>query len=166
MIMSTVTGINYIDKNVLWIREQFVESLSNYVCQVFESQGLDGKPEWYIEIYEEFDVVRKGLRPGYVGFVWEDDLQNDSSREAEIIAILEEAKTMIAAKGKEISTHELNELEQNREIVEYRQNWPLPVQTKDYIQVLDIFIKMLKHEWMESYDMTFEGYDRIEPTTT
>lgn len=153
------TFINYEKDKGFEINEAFMEILSNFICQVFESRGLDIKPQWYIELYEDFDLCTKGTYQNWMAFNFEDYLENDTAKEKELISILEETKSLIAKNGEEVSIITLQKFEEKKDMEENRNKWTIPIKTKDLINLTEILIKMFKYEWKENdYSVIFEGF--------
>lgn len=153
------TFINYGKNKGFEINEAFMEILSNFICQTFENRGFGSKPQWYTDMYEDFDLCSKGVYQNWMSFVFEDYLNNDVSRENELINILEETKTLISSEGEKIGLAELQKLEDRKISEDSKNKWNIPIQTSDLISVLDILIKILRYEWKsDNYKVTFEGF--------
>jgi len=154
------TFIDYETDKGFGISEAFLEVLSNFICQVFEEKGLANKSEWYLNLYNEFDIARKGLRQGYLGFLLKKFL-NDQVKEQEFVSILKATKSKIQNKGTEIRIQDLNSLEKNKPKDVFKNNWTIPIKTKDLVNVLDILIKMINGEWQSTtHRVIFEGFGK------
>lgn len=137
--------------------------LSYYVCLVFEKKGLENKPDWYLNVYDDFLVVTHGYNTGIQSFLFKEDLGFKKDREQEIINILEETKKILLQKGKEISLEELRNVTESRKVTEDLKNgWDFPVQVKSLITVTNFMIQLFKHEWEEEREVWFEGFDHPE----
>lgn len=158
----SLTQIDYDNKRSgFWIHEGHMEKISHYIARAFEELGLENKEEWYIELYEDFDMAGKAIKRSWLVFSFEDYLGFDPAKEQALIQVLEKTKQNIQAKGEEISKHELNEIEANALQPRVLGDLQKVIKTKDIIHVLDIMIKMFKHEWPESdYRVYFEGFDK------
>jgi len=151
------------ERKGFWLEERFIEVLSYYVCTIFEKRGLEDRPEWYLNVYDDFLTIIKGYNTGNQGFLFEDDLQFLKDREEEVISILEETKELLFSKGKEISLDELRNTTESRKIAEDLKNgWDFPVQVKSLITITDFMIQLFKHEWVEDRRVWLDGFDHPE----
>lgn len=69
--MAQTTYISYEPKKGFWISINYFELISYYITQAFEKKGLDNKPEWFKEIYEEFNEARLGHLRNYMVILFE-----------------------------------------------------------------------------------------------
>jgi len=151
------------ERKGFWLEERFIEVLSYYVSLIFEKKGLENKPEWYLEVYDDFLTITHGYNTGVQAILFEDNLQFIKDREQEIISVLEDTKELLYSKGKEISLDELRNETESRKITEDLKNgWDFPVQVKSLVAITDLMIQLFKHEWKEDREVWFEGFDHPE----
>ena len=150
--------IDYEKNKGFWIEERFTEVLSYYVCLIFEKRGLEDKPEWYLEVYDDFLTITHGYNSGIQGFLFEDYVNFKEKREREIISILQDTKVLLQSKGKEISPEELDTTESRKIHSDFVNEWPIPIQTKSLITVLNFMIQLFEHKWEKNREVWFEGY--------
>lgn len=153
------TFIEYEKDKGFWIDEGFMEIACNFIVQTFDKIGLENKPEWYVDLYEELSVCAEGVRSGYLGIAFDECLDFDASREAEFVSILSDTKEYIIQKGNQISFTELRELEEKKYDDEVRHNWTINIETGDLLQLLDVLTKMVQHKWSQKdYRIEFKGF--------
>lgn len=150
--------IDYEEDKGFWLEERFLEVLSYYVCLVFEKKGLEDRPEWYLEVYDDFLVITHGYNSGNQGFLFKEYLDFKKEREGVVISILEETKKMLLSKGKEIGLEELAKTEERKIHKDFVNDWPIPLQVNSFIIVIDFMIQMFQHKWEEDRTVWFKGY--------
>jgi hypothetical protein len=150
------TRIKYKNDKGFWIPEACMEIVSNYICEAFEQRGLDNRPEWYMDLYDDFEVARKGVLIGMLVILFESTIP-DAVGEQEFVSVLNDAKEILSKAGKEISTEKLNEFEDKKPDKYFSRKWSKPMQVKDLVKVLDILTQMMNGVWEETdYEVKFE----------
>lgn len=138
-----------------WIHEADFEIVSHYIALAFKQKELSNKPEWYLNIYEDFQEISKGHYQNYAYLNFKDDLNFKKERELQIIEILELTKDIVLKEGDYLTKEKLNSIDKkNKDWGEdTRVEWIANIYTEDIIGVIDILIKMLKHQWHEDIDI-------------
>src|SRR4051812_22834202 len=95
------TKIRYNSKG-FWIPEEFIELLSEYICQAFESIGINTFSENLKEIYETCSSNRHGGRVGMVNISM-DGYINGNSEKLEFLQVLNQTKVLLSSLGTELS---------------------------------------------------------------
>jgi hypothetical protein len=147
--MPSTTYINYEENKGFWIIEVKFEIVSAFIVNAFEQIGLKEKPEWYLEIFENFEEIMKGHRQRVMYVLFDDYLAFNPKREYEIIEVFELAKKLIQKEGEKIPLEKLNKIQEVKDWPQTRVEWISPLYTDDLIHVVDIMTKMLKKEWNE-----------------
>lgn len=151
------TYIRYEQKKGFWISEYTFEIISDFVCKAFEKEGLKNKPEWYTDLYDDFDQIRLGHVQGYCVVLFEDRLAFETEREEKIIEVFEIAKKLIEKEGEMLTVNKLNQMQDIKDWPDTAVEWIGPLYTKDMLEVVEIMIKMMKKEWTESnYEPDFK----------
>lgn len=145
--MPSTTYISYEKNKGFRITEVKFEIICAFIVNAFEQTGLKDKPEWYLEIFEDFEEIMKGHRQRVMFVLFDDSLAFILERESEIIEILELAKKLIQEEGEKIPLEKLNKMQEVKDWPQTRVEWISPLYTDDLICVVDIMIKMLKKEW-------------------
>ncbi|GGG23219.1 hypothetical protein GCM10011344_24950 [Dokdonia pacifica] len=141
-----------------YIKESYFELVSFFIVKSFINEELEDKPIWYLNIYEDFLDITNGHVQGYAYFNFEGDLEFIEEREQEIIVILEKAIDIITLEGDKIPYNKLNKWEEDKkDWPDTKIEWISDVYTEDLINVINILIKMLKHEWKENIDVDWKA---------
>lgn len=147
----------YSKEKGFYIKESYFELVSYFIVQSFIDEGLENKPIWYLNIYEDFLEITNGHIQGYAYLNFEGDLEFIEEREQEIIDILVKAIDIIALEGEKISYHKLNTWEEGKkDWPDTKIEWIADIYTEDLVNVINILIKMLKHEWEEDIDIIWK----------
>ncbi|HZY37671.1 MAG TPA: hypothetical protein VFE53_13530 [Mucilaginibacter sp.] len=156
--MPNTTHISYKDKG-FWIPESFIEVLSQYVCETFESIGLDNFSSALLEIYDDCHFNRNGSNVEMVNNGL--DNINDLADKVTFIDVLEKTKKFILSNGFELSVSTLNEFESKKLARSFMSNWTLPIKTQSLVATIDIIEKMLNETWESSnYGVYYAGFPK------
>jgi hypothetical protein len=141
-----------------WINPYFISLISQYICQVFESNGLNNYSPKMQEMYIDFDLNRTGESLDFVSILF-DEIANNSDK-ATMISVLNQTKTLIQSLGSEISVLQLNQFEDNKIVPAYKYiSWTNPVQTTSLVNLLNLFIDLLNGTYQYIFgNVTFVGY--------
>ncbi len=146
--MAQDTHIKYQGKG-FWISECYIELLSQYICEVFESIGLNTFNQDILSIYEDCDVNRKGVNYGMVNILLDEYITNSTDK-ANLISVLNQTKSHIQSIGSEISISQLNQFENNKTMDEFKSPWTFTVKTQSLIATLDLIIQILNGTYSEN----------------
>jgi hypothetical protein len=135
------TYIEYKDKGY-WITESFIELLSDYICKEFEEKEITDYSEGLQEVYDQCDGNRSGAALGMVGIAYHRHIK-DTQDEQNMIAILQQTKTTLQAKGEKITEEELNEIESRKTDDYFKRNWQQPIYVSSFVATLDAMIGLL-----------------------
>ena len=140
-----------------WIRESKLEIISAFIVNAFVEKGIQNKPDWYLEIFEDFDEIMKGHQQRVMHILFEDSLDFIKERELQIIEVFELAKKLIQKEGEKLLPERLNKMQDVKDRPHTIVEWTGPLYTDDMIHVVDIMIKMLKREWHDGdYKVEFK----------
>ena len=155
--MPKETRVTYQNKG-FWIPEGFVVVLSQYICNAFETIGLDKFSPDLIKIYHSCDGNRTGEHHYMVGLRFDNKVK--SSEDARnLIDVLEKAKAIVLSKGTEISISELNQFESEKTVQEDIGEWTLPIKTKSLATTLTFMQQLIDGSWSSSnYAVYYEGF--------
>jgi len=128
---TSTTRVNYQGK-AFWIEDGFIEILSHFVCDAFETIGLDSFNVSLKDIYEDCDMNRK--YPDNANILLNEYITNPMDA-ATLINVLEQAKSFKLAYGTEITTQQLNLLEAPKDVY-FRNNWIVPIKTASLITTI------------------------------
>ena len=144
-----------------WINPYFISLISHYICQVFESNGLNNYSPKMQEVYMDFDLNRTGESLDFVNILFDEII--DNSDKATMISVLDQTKTLIQSLGSEISVLQLNQFEDNKIVPEYKySSWTNPVQTTSLVNLLNLFIDLLNGTYQHIFgNVTFMGYQNF-----
>ena len=144
-----------------WINPNFIQLISQYICQVFESNGLNTYSPEIQEMYIDFDLNRTGECLSFVNILF-DDITNDTDK-ATMITILNQTKVLIQSLGIEISVAQLNQFENAKTDPSFKlMNWIVPVQTNSLVNLLNLFIDLLNGTYPNVLgNVNFVGYQAI-----
>ena len=144
-----------------WINPIFIELVSQYVCQVYESNELNTYSTDLQELYIDFDSNRTGECMGFVTILFDEITSN--SDKATMITILNQTKTLIQSLGSEITVVQLNQFENSKSDPSFKlMNWTIPVQTTSLTNLLDLFIDLLNGVYPNVMgNVNFVGYQTI-----
>jgi hypothetical protein len=155
--MPSTTYIDYEKNKGFWITEGDFEIISAFVVNAFEKIGLQNKPEWYLEIFEDFDEIMKGHQQRVMHILFDDSLAFIKKRELQIIEVFELARKLIQEEGEKLLPEKLNKMQDIKDRPYTIVEWTGPLYTDDMIHVVDIMIKMLKREWHDGdYKVEFK----------
>ncbi|WP_299674407.1 hypothetical protein [uncultured Dokdonia sp.] len=140
-----------------WIKESYFELVSYFIVKSFINEELEDKPMWYLDVYEDFLDITNGYVQGYAYLNFEGDLEFIEEREQEIIVILEKAIDIIVLEGEKVSYNKLNKWEEDKkDWPDTKIEWISDVYAEDLINVVNILMKMLKHECKENIDVDWK----------
>jgi hypothetical protein len=144
-----------------WINPNFIQLVSQYVCQVFETNGLHEYSQEIQDVYIDFDLNRTGECLSFVSIVF-DDITNDTDK-ATIIEIFNQTKTLIQSLGNEISVASLNKFENAKKDPSFKlMNWSIPVRTTSLVNLLNLFIDLLNDTYPNVLgNVNFLGYQLV-----
>lgn len=125
-----------------WISEIFVEILCQFICQAFESIGFGVFSRDLIDIYDDCNVIRKGMHGGMVVILFDDSLQTSSDLSA-MINVLQQTKPIILNYGDELTVDYLNQFENVKDKNSRRSYWKTPIKTKSLIDTMDLLVQTL-----------------------
>ncbi|QGK72785.1 hypothetical protein [Flavobacterium sp. SLB02] len=145
--MPSTTYIRYEKNKGFWIGEFEFEIITAFIVNAFEEIGLKDKPEWYLEIFEDFEEITKGHQQRVMHILFDDSLAFITKRESEIIKVFELAKKLIQQEGEKLLPEKLNKMQDIKDWPQTQVEWTGPLYTDDMIHVVDIMIKMLRKEW-------------------
>jgi len=145
--MPSTTYIRYEKNKGFWIREFKFEIISSFIVNAFEQIRLKDKPEWYLEIFEDFEEIMKGHKQRVMHVLFDDSLAFIPEREFEIIEVFELAKKLIQDEGEKLLPEKLNKMQDIKDWPQTQVEWTGPLYTDVMINVVDIMIKMLKKDW-------------------
>lgn len=155
--MPSTTYISYEKDKGFWIREFKFEIIAAFIVNAFEQIGLEDKPEWYLETFEDFYEITKGHQHGIMFILFDDYLAFNTKRELQIIEVFELAKRLIQEEGEKLLPEKLNKMQDIKDRPHTIVEWTGPLYTDDMIHVVDIMIKMLKREWHDGdYKVQFK----------
>jgi predicted nuclease with RNAse H fold len=155
--MPSTTYIDYEENKGFWIREFKFEIISAFIVDAFKQIGLENRPEWYLEAFEDFDEIAKGHLQRMMVVLFDQHLAFNKERELEIIEVFELAKKLIQIQGEKLLPEKLNKMQEIKDRPHTIVEWTGPLYTDDMIHVVDIMIKMLKREWHDSnYKVEFK----------
>jgi hypothetical protein len=155
--MSEITTIEY-NSQVFWIPPYFIEVLSDYICQVFESVGLANLPPNIQKGYIYCVLNRNGEAIGMVDIPLDGFLKNDTDK-AVFIDLLNQTKALIRSKGPELSIETLDAFESRKTSDYFKSPWAFPIQTQSLIATIDIIIQMINGTWTSNnYSVHYAGF--------
>lgn len=129
-----------------WIQERFIEILSIYICQSFESIGLNTFNPNLIKIYNDCDTNRSGINMGMANILFDKYITNPNDKTI-LVNVLQQTKNLILSIGVEIRLSILNQFEDNKEIEEAKYNWTIPIQTQSLATTVDYCIALLNQSF-------------------
>lgn len=144
-----------------WINPNFIQLISQYICQVFESNGLNTYSTEMQEMYIDFDLNRTGECLSFVNILF-DDITNATDKST-MITVLNQTKTLIQSLGTEISISQLNQFENAKTDPSFKlMNWSIPIQTSSLVNLLNLFIDLLNGTYPNVMgNVNFVGYQTI-----
>lgn len=158
------TKINYKGKG-FWIGECFIELLSEYIAQTFETIGLNTFSTNLLQIYDDCDTNRSGESSGMVGILLDKYITSIEDQNI-LINVLQQTKTAITAFGNEITINQLNQFEDNKFDPYFAIYWSLPVKTESLIATLDLMISLLNQTYQSTNtNIRYTGYPTIPGAT-
>jgi len=156
--VSKEARIKYHDKG-FWILEAFVEVLCDFICTVFEKNGVDNYAPNLQKIYTTCDLNRGGAYYGMVGINLSRYITNDSDK-SDFVALLNQTKTLIFAENEELSIQKLEAFE-NRKVDDYfKSPWAFPIKTSSLAATVDLIIQLLNGNQLVSnnYTVYYKGF--------
>jgi len=145
--MATTSYIEFIEEKGFWIKNYFMETTLEYICQAIE-KDMNKHPQWMKEQYEILDNNRLGFFPGMMDLAI-DSYLTSQERKSYFIGTLEQAKEIIFDKGEEIPVKELKAYDDKKN-EELRYRVMTSFKTTYISQILDELIKMINDG--EDYD--------------
>lgn len=141
-----------------WIPPAFIEILSEYICKAFENKGVNTFSQGLQEIYSDCNANRKGEKIGMVNILFDEYITNDSDKKA-LINLLDNTKTIIQAKGNELSIEALNNIERNKTDDYFKAPWQFPIRTQSLVETINIIQQLLHGTWhLNNYGVYFTGF--------
>jgi hypothetical protein len=149
--------IEYQEKG-FWIDPFFIEVLSDYICQTFETIGVNTFSQKLQNLYVRCDLNRKGQSYGMVNILFDKYVTNPSDTTA-LIDVLTQTKSLILSIGTELSIELLTEFESRKTIDESKSSWVFPIKTSSLAATIDIIIQMLNGTWVsDNYSVHYTGF--------
>lgn len=144
-----------------WINPNFIQLVSQYICQIFETNGLHLYSSDMQEMYIDFDSNRTGECLSFVNILF-DDIKNDTDK-ITMIEIFNQTKILIQSLGSEISVSQLNQFENAKKDQSFKlMNWVIPVKSSSLINLLNLFIDLLEGTYPKTLgNVNFDGYQAI-----
>ncbi|MBN2746086.1 MAG: hypothetical protein JXR34_05110 [Bacteroidales bacterium] len=124
-----------------WIKEYFIELLSQYICETFEEIGLSSFNTILTGIYDDCDMNRSGEACQSVNILL-DDIVNTSDK-ITMISVLQQSKIRVLSLGNELSVFTLNEFENNKTDDSFKHPWEIAVKTQSLAATIDFIIDLL-----------------------
>lgn len=154
--------INVIYQGIgFWIRPSYIEVLSEYVCETFESIGVSTFSQGLQNIYIECDSNRKGENIGMVDILF-DLFITSSNDKTSLMNLFEQTKTLIFSKGSQLSIEILDEFEKRKTVDEDKIHWAFPIQTSSLAATVNIMIQVLNGTWASNnYEVYYIGFPNI-----
>jgi len=148
----------YLDGKGFWIKESYFEIVSHFITEAFKQYGLIDQPSWFIDIYEDFNDIAKGYKQSYAYFHFKDNLKFIKDREDVLLDVLGLAIHQVNEEGEVVTKDRLNSIEEeNKDWGEdTRVLWIKDIKVSFITNVIDILIRMLKHEWNQDIDIVWE----------
>jgi hypothetical protein len=151
--------IKYQSKS-FWISPDFIERVSEYICQVYETNGLNTYSEGLKGIYYCCDGNRTGESIGFVNILF-NEITSNTDKTA-MITLLNQTKVLIQSLGTVISVVQLNQFENAKSDPVYMTEWSIPIQTSSFVNLLNLFIDLLNGTYPNSFgNVNFIGYQSI-----
>jgi len=162
--MPTAARIKYKNKG-FWIPEEFIEVLSQYVCEAFERIGVDTFSPNLKKVYISCDANRGGSAIGMVGIPLDRYILNSDDKKA-LISVLQDTKTLVLSKGVELSIPVLNQFEFNKIDIAFANEWHYPIKTQSLASTIDIVGQLLNETWASSsHSVYFAGFPKPDNVT-
>ncbi len=156
------TRIHYQGK-AFWTEECFIELVSEYICQTFESIGLNNFNSNLISIYDGCDGNREGVFVGMVTIRLK-YITNNTDKST-LINVLNQTKALVQSLGTTISVAQLNQFEDSK-TPGFGNYWVYPVQTQSLVSLLDLFIDLLNGTYpISNGSIQFTGFPIIPGAT-
>ena len=144
-----------------WIPPSFIEVLSDYICQTFETIGVNTFSQNLQNVYVSCDLNRKGESYGMVSFLLDAYVTTTSDKTA-LIDVLTQTKSLILSIGTELSIELLNDFESRKSLDEFKDPWFFPIKTSSLDATIDIINQMLNGTWeSDNYDVYYAGFPNI-----
>lgn len=152
------TYIEY-KKKGFWVGESFIELLSDYICKEFEKKEISEYSEALQKIYEQCNDNSSGYNLGVVNIVFDRYLK-ELQDEQDMIALLQQTKTTLQAKGEKINEEELNEIESRKTDDYFKRNWQQPIYVSSFVATLDAMIGLLDGTFPhpKNYGLWYKGF--------
>jgi hypothetical protein len=145
-------------KSQLWLRESFVEVLSEYISIEFEKKTISEYSTGLQKIYKVCIGNKEGIHIGMVDIPF-DIYLNGSADEEAMIDLLSRVKTELQSKGEKIEIEELNAIENRKVDDDFKSLWKIPVYVSSFVATIDCMIKMLNGEWTSTnHGVWFKGF--------
>lgn len=141
-----------------WIPECFIEVLSDYICETFESIGINTFSKNVENVYMSCKFNREGSLIGMVNISLDRNITNDEDK-ATLINVLNQTKTLIASKGPKLDIETLDAFESRKVDDYFKSSWAFPIKTQSLTATIDIIIQMLKGMWdLDNYSVYYTGF--------
>jgi hypothetical protein len=138
-----ISKMKYIENKGFWISESFMQLTWHYVLQEII------KPQYNFvnkqDLIEDFQQDIDGIHAGYLGLMWDNDIEN-ASEEQTMIQVLQKVKITLQNKGAFISIQEQKTIQTKDHTLEYMLG-KKPFPTAELIRVIDALIQMLQGTW-------------------
>ncbi|OCX54251.1 hypothetical protein BEL04_08315 [Mucilaginibacter sp. PPCGB 2223] len=141
-----------------WIHQAFIEVLSEYICETFESIGVNTFSAGLQKIYGYCDFNRQGANVGMSNILFDNGITSVEDKTA-MIDVLNQTKTLIASKGPELSIATLEAFESRKTDDYFKIPWSFPIKTQSLIATIDIIIQVLNGTWAyDDYSVRYTGF--------
>jgi hypothetical protein len=141
-----------------WIRQDFVEVLSDYICETFEGVGINNLSPNLQKMYSICDSNRLGEFIGMVGIAFNRLITNDDDKRV-LIDLLQQTKILILSKGIELSTTTLEDFENRKSDDYFKSPWYYPIKTASLATTIDMIIQLLNGTWhLDRYGVYYSGF--------
>jgi hypothetical protein len=139
--MSHTTLIKYQNKGI-WLNEAFIEVLSQYLCETFETIGINEFSQNLSKLYYSLDGNRAGEYYGMVNILLDQYVLTAADKDF-LINVITQTKILIASKGIELSISTLNTFENTKANSYFKNTWLYPIKIQSLIATLEIVEQLL-----------------------
>ena len=146
--MAREINIEYKSKD-LWIPDQFIEVLSDYVCRAFENAGISNFSPDLQGLYYECDSNRLGESIGMVNINFDRFITSENDKN-KLISLLGQTQTLILQEGNELSILKLNSFESRKPVEEFRGFWQYPIKTQSLTTTIGYLVDLLNGTWQNN----------------
>lgn len=160
----SVSTISYHNNEFLTL-DFLTQLFCQYLCKTMENKGLTTYSSALQSAYDKFKMTKEGLVFIDVDLYFEVYLQTPQDI-IDMVGVLNDTKTYLAALGDEISDVDLNTQEAaNKTQIEEITDWTgAPVKTKSLINFCNLVIELLTVEKFDKQGIyTFVGFEQDIP---